>query len=787
MSDWGLVRVRARLADTAVAASAGVLALLTLIPLFEDLQWLLPAVVMVLVVALLGAGSRAIAMPIPLIPIVEVLGVVATMTAMFVGQDAWARVIPTADAWNALGELIRNGMYDAQMLPAPVPTTPQLTLLVVGAAGLAALSIDTLFVSVRSPILAGIPIVTLYLGGTLLMFGRTQWWQFPPAAAAWLLLLAADQRDRVREWAGVDSTTRIVGLSSVARRTGLVAVAVALLAATILPVRGIAPWRTTGTGDEGGPAIAAPVVLDPLVTMRRDLILATDTEVLRYRTQNPTPPYLRVAALETFDGQTWSPRQGLTQSPGSGVVLPGNVMDQLTRSLPEYHVRGGSSYSYLFSVTSLENSYLPLPYPVMSVADLSTLRDDWRLDATTGIAYSDGKPATGLKYGVTALDMQTQPGELRDAAMPDGTLWPQLSVPSGMSPQVRTLARRVTQDARTPYDKALALQRWFTRDGGFRYSTAVRSGADADYLAQFLNERVGYCEQFAASMALMARLLGIPSRVMVGFTQGAQDADGSWIVTVRDAHAWPELWFDGVGWMRFEPTPRSDATVQAPGYAPDAAPSAATAGGDESRGRFEPEGFTPITPVDSGRGSWPAILTALTLLALAVAAATPMTRRLVRRRRRLYAGAYDAVVVGAWQEIGDTAHDVGQSWSPYSTPRQAADRLSRGMTEPATAALTRLRVQVEQVKYGPGGGGHVDAAAQGERSAAVRADVGVVRDELMNRVRRQVRLVARYWPPSVRRRQRSSSRSMKPGDLGAGGADGFSAVASSAGRALKAE
>ncbi len=95
------------------------------------------------------------------------------------------------------------GMVDAQAFTAPVPTTSDLILLAVAGAGLAALCVDTLFVSVRSPLLAGIPILVLFAGSTYLQFGRAPWWTFPPAAAAWLLILAADQRDWVREWGRV--------------------------------------------------------------------------------------------------------------------------------------------------------------------------------------------------------------------------------------------------------------------------------------------------------------------------------------------------------------------------------------------------------------------------------------------------------------------------------------------------------------------------------------------------------------------------------------------------------
>ena len=781
MSGWELVRARARLADTAVTASAVTLAMSCLIPLFSNLSWVLPAITAVVAIALLGAASRAIDMPIPLVPVVEVIGLVTVITMMFAREQAWGGMLPTSEALDALRILTQQGLVDAEAYVAPVTPFPGLVLLAVGGAGLAALSADTLFVSVRSPILAGIPIAALYLAPAMMNLNGAPWWTFPAAAAAWLMILAADQRELVRTWAGAADSTRVQGMSTVARWAGLAAIVVSLLAAFVLPVRASAPWRSGGDGTGGGPAASGPVILDPLVSMRRSLILATDTEVLRYTTSDPQPSYLRVAALEEFDGVTWRPREGLASGRVRGVELPGSILDQLTTASPTYHVRGGASYPYDISVTSLQNTYLPLPYPITDVEDQSDLGSNWRLDPDTGIAFSAETPATGLSYRVTAVDPSVQAGELRGASAPRGGNWPQLSVPSGMSPQVKRLALEVTAGADTAYDKAVALQRWFTRDGGFEYSTSVRSGADADYIAEFLRDRIGYCEQYAATMAIMSRMLGIPSRVVVGFTQGSPATDGTWRVTVRDAHAWPELWFDDVGWVRFEPTPRADATVSTPDYAPVPELGSSTpvpADRDSRFLRFDQNDVGAATASTSSRGTLVAAVVGALVLVCLGALAWPMVRRLVRRRRRLHAREYRDVVNGAWDEVADSAVDAGQPWPAFGTPRQAGDRLSRGMSGPAADALRRLRSEVEQVRYARDHGMQAS-----ERAGAVRADVRTVRAEISGRVRLRTRLLAYCWPPSERRRQRSSMRSMKPGDFAERGAEGLvGADASSAGR-----
>lgn len=785
---WAFVLRRARLADTAISAAAVLVSMLCLVPLFDDLRWVLPAVMLVAVVAVLGAAGRAIALPIPLIPIVELLGVIAMLTGMFAATEAWARFAPTSEAWSTLRLLTREGLLDAQELTAPAPTLTGLVLLAVGGVAIAALCTDTLFVSVRSPLLAGLPLLSLYLAPAFINVSGAPWWTFPLPAAGWLLILAADQRDGVREWSAAAAGTPIRGLSPLARRVGAVAIAVAMVAAIVVPVRAVTPWRTAGDAPaDGTSAAGGSVILDPLVSMRRSLIQSNNTEVLTYRTDDPDPSYLRVTALEGFDGITWRPRAGLESGRAGGITLPGPVESQT----------GGRTSTYDITVRSLENAYLPLPYPITELSSVTGLGEGWLLDWSTGVAFSGDRAATGLAYQVTAIEQDIEAGDLRGAGAPDGGIWPQLSVPSDLAPVVERTARRVTADAETPYDRALLLQRWFTRDGGFEYSTSVRSGAGADYVAEFLRDKVGYCEQFAGSMALMARTLGIPSRVVVGFTQGSQTEDGAWRVSVRDAHAWPELWFDGVGWVRFEPTPRSGGSVSSPAYAPTPDREAANGPDDAGERPLRDDGAFDVDAVPSadaaGSRPWPwALLGALLVVGLAVLS-WPMARRLARRRRRLHGRTYADTVEGAWAEIGDSAVDAGQPWSPFATPRQQAERLGRGMTPTAAAALQRLRAEVEQVRYAPprDSGSNAGAAVtpHAERSGAVRADVAIVRAELRGRVRWQVRVVGYCWPPSERRRQRSSMRSMKPGDLRGRGAAAAAAVGadSSAGRVWKAE
>jgi transglutaminase-like putative cysteine protease len=111
----------------------------------------------------------------------------------------------------------------------------------------------------------------------------------------------------------------------------------------------------------------------------------------------------------------------------------------------------------------------------------------------------------------------------------------------------------VTASATTPYDKAIALKNWFRAN--FEYSLTVERGHSNDAMLNFLSIKKGYCEQFSGTFAAMARAIGLPTRVVVGFTPGILRSDGLYHVAGRHAHAWDEVWFDGYGWVAFDPTP----------------------------------------------------------------------------------------------------------------------------------------------------------------------------------------------------------------------------------------
>ena len=131
-----------------------------------------------------------------------------------------------------------------------------------------------------------------------------------------------------------------------------------------------------------------------------------------------------------------------------------------------------------------------------------------------------------------------------------------LHLPSTLPDRVRDLAERVTEDAKTPLDKALAIESYLREEGGFTYSQDIDSPpTNSDGVDWFLFEtKTGYSDYFGSSMTVMLRSVGVPARMAAGYAPGEIDSAGRWTVRDRDSHGWTQVYFPGHGWIDFEPT-----------------------------------------------------------------------------------------------------------------------------------------------------------------------------------------------------------------------------------------
>jgi protein-glutamine gamma-glutamyltransferase len=169
--------------------------------------------------------------------------------------------------------------------------------------------------------------------------------------------------------------------------------------------------------------------------------------------------------------------------------------------------------------------------------------------------------------------------------------------------RVFAAARRVAGDARTPYAAVLALEAWFRQRGGFRYDEQPPESIGPPLVDFVTRTKSGYCQHYAGAMTLMLRMLGIPSRIAVGFTSGKYE-DEKWVVTNRDAHAWVEVWFAGQGWVPFDPTPGRGTFGGSYSFASDSQEAIEALGrGELSRRPFRDEVLPDAADLSAGAAS----------------------------------------------------------------------------------------------------------------------------------------------------------------------------------------
>jgi hypothetical protein len=273
-------------------------------------------------------------------------------------------------------------------------------------------------------------------------------------------------------------------------------------------------------------------------------------------------------------------------------------------------------------------------------------------------------------------------------------------------------------------------------------------------MAQFLELRRGFCQQFAATMAMMAREVGIPSRIVVGFLHASDknSDNGSYVMTTADVHAWPELYFEGVGWVRFEPTPGRDAAF--PGYAPQTSVDAATTptAPQTQTGPTPGETFRPSTagrsealpsssgsgtsgPLGSSHGWWIALVVVL------VALLPAGLRTAVRRARMTRPLEPPEAAESAWLEMRDRIRDLRLPWTGSMTPRareRAIAPLLHG-DKRGLQALRRLAISVERARY----------AASLAPAATPAADAREVMAVIARQTSSGTRVKAFLWPASL--------------------------------------
>ncbi|MFD3566789.1 DUF3488 and DUF4129 domain-containing transglutaminase family protein [Streptomyces sp. NPDC058667] len=766
---------RARL--TLAAWAATLMGAGALLPLVKPATWIFTAAFVLALVS--GAGTLARRAPLarPLTVLAQIAVALIALTVIFAREQAVLWFLPGPQVWAHAADLFRAGADDVGRFAVPAPDTEGIRLMLVGGVVMIGLLVDTLSVTFRRAAPAGLPLLALYSVAAGLSGGGAGWLWFLLAASGYLLLLLAEGRDRLSQWGRVFGGSQRSGRpgspvggggptfapARTGRRIGAVAMGVALVVPLALPgfsggLFGRGDGEGTGGAGKGG-TIAA---VNPLVSLQDNLRQQEDREVLRYRTnaRDTSGMYLRLVALDQFDGTSWK----------SSVRPIEDVPEQLPWP------QGLSQDVQITEVTSnfvasegYEQKWLPMPYPAGRV----DIEGRWRYEPAGRMLVGDDKQTTrGARYQVSSLDVRPTPDQLAAAGpAPEKLLREYTKVPASLPADVRATALRVTQGASDDYEQAVKLQNWFARDGGFRYDVEVESGTGVQAISRFLKDKEGFCVHFSFSMAAMARSLGIPARVAVGFMPGTTQTDGSVSVGIRDAHAWPELYFEGAGWTRFEPTPSRGSTPeytrertpsgtatgptqpqQSASAQPSAAPSASESCTPQMRrlGDCGPDAAVGGASSD-GSGSDHLTVVLLTLAALVVLGLPflPLFWRTRLRARRIGSEGVRgpeetaARTLAVWREINDTAWDYGVEPDESLSPRSTAARIVRlgELRDEAADAVHRVAGAVEEVLYAPR---PRPAAGLAEEAARVRAGLHASSD-------RRGRLRASLAPRSAAR------------------------------------
>jgi transglutaminase-like putative cysteine protease len=492
---------------------------------------------------------------------------------------------------------------------------------------------------------------------------------------------------------------------------------------------GLVSWR--GADNGGGPR----TTVSPLVDIQQKLVQQSNVEL--FTVQSDQRAYWRLTALDEFDGQIWKSDGSYGSAQGG---LPTSVDSSAAKNLVQQHYRIGN----------LNSIWLPAAFEPRSVNNAS---GDVRYEPATAtlIVGNNAPTSNSAAYDIQSDFPVFDPAQLEAAnePVPNAITQRDLGLPADFSPSVAALARQIVADAHanTVYDQAVALQNYF-RDN-FTYDLNVPPGHGESAIERFLAEKRGYCEQFAGTYAAMARSLGIPARVAVGFTPGEQDKQDPTVYHVLglNAHAWPEVYIGGQGWVLFEPTPTRGApfaqqytgvveeqatvggsTVTVPTTTPGAtpttvAPNTATTRPKEDIAAGGSDTSAPEPPFwSTSRFGGKALVTAGGLIVLAVLYVIGILVfwAWYHGRRRRQAVDPDDRVRLAWQELIESLALIGLAPGRSETPAEFGARAASTAQLDGLPELARLLIRSS---YAPEGVSDEEAERALELSGHLRAAI----------------------------------------------------------------
>jgi hypothetical protein len=485
----------------------------------------------------------------------------------------------------------------------------------------------------------------------------------------------------------------------------VVLVAGAGLAGMRLSVFHVTPPAGSNLSGASGPTSPSQLLTGTALVddLRTSDIEESDAVIFRARSEVPT--YWQVGTLTTFNGTEWLPGRGVEAALAGAAGASASSLDASTLPVPEDGLRFNASVR----LTDFASRLLPAPPHTVSVEglDATPVGQEGVLAAQTSV--------TGTSYSVTAELPPVHPANAQQLDLHDPRLAPYLALPAEPA-IVPFLAHAVVGQDATQGAQVQALVNWF-RSGRFRYTLDPPSVSGSNPLVQFLTvTRAGYCQQFAGAFGILARSLGIPTRLVVGFVAGQPGPDDSFTVTGSDAHVWPQVYLGpGTGWISVEPTPPAPTNTAAPAgvvgptqppatssTTPTASGGAASghSGGGSSRAT---SGSRATTPPHATGTSWVELLAIIAAIAAVLAAAFVLWRR---RRPGVRSDGPNQRIVQTWEHAHRALARRGLARGPAETPAEYAARLGRleqqGGRRVAADALAHLAALVELACYAPG-------------------------------------------------------------------------------------
>lgn len=699
--------------------------LLSLEQVFATGEYAGPAVLAATIATLVMMIFRRIGVPVIASLAASVAGLVWYLSIVFKAGESFY-LLPTPSAMRGVMNMITRAYGHSQIDYAPVPTRPgYVVLIVIGFWVMATLGEVATF-RWRRPLLGAIGPLALF--GLVLVVGTNAMGNLivPFFIIGLLVFLGLESAHRLRTWGqwvaawrdrrGVEPES-LTG--SVARRMGAACVLVALAAPLFLPSigQGIVAWRnqvgngTFGNGRGGGFAGSGSV--DPLVSIKSQFLEQSDVELFRVTSEEPL--YWRLVTLSEFDGLAWTPAED-PDFPAPNGAISSELLFPPSPAATQF-------VEQRFELTGLSGRALPAAYQPGAVDIEGDAADDLEFDPRTADLQLQNPIEEGLTYSVQSAVPQTS-YEVLNAARP-GALGGEYTETGVVSPDVRDLLDDWTRGADTPFQQLLAIQ---TQLRGYTYSTAVDNVATSDYLRRFLLEtKTGYCQQFATAFTVMARMLGMEARVSVGFLPGetSPDAPNEYIVRGTDAHAWPEVYFEDLGWISFEPTPRGETTP--PGYTIQAGGTtspgvnlqsigneARIAGQDPNQNdlsdvRGNAAGATEnVGGAGSGRDQRPSrwetafqnLLRALVVALIAFLFSVPMLKEMRTKRRYARADGARGRATAAFLDFEDVAAELASPRTGSESAVAYARRISRTHRVPRPPAMRLARI-FEAAQYAP--------------------------------------------------------------------------------------